>query len=167
MDLMTLDGWIDLTLGAATLLAGLLAGVYFAFTVAVMPGLAASGDRTFVEAMRRINEKILNPWFMTVFAGGAVLPLAAAVLLGVDGDRGPLGWTVAAAILAIVGFGITAARNVPLNEALELKGDVDPVHDPAADRRAFEAPWIRWNRYRTVACALAFVALVVAIAVRG
>lgn len=167
MDLTTLDGWIDLTLGAAAVLAGLLAGIYLAFTVAVMPGLAASGDRTFVEAMRRINEKILNPWFLTVFAGGAVLPLAAAVLLGVDGDRDALGWTVAAAILAIVGFGITAARNVPLNEALELKGAVEAVDDPAADRAAFEAPWVRWNRYRTVGCTLAFLALVIAIAVRG
>jgi uncharacterized membrane protein len=167
MDLTTLDGWIDLTLGGAAVLAGLLAGIYVAFTVAVMPGLAAGSDRTLVEAMRRINGKILNPWFLAIFTGGAVLPLVAAVLIGIDGERDALGWTIVAAILAIVGFGITAARNVPLNEALERQGSADSGGDPAADRLAFEAPWVRWNRYRTVACTLALVALIIAIAVRG
>ena len=54
----------------AVLTVGLMAGVYAAFAFAVMPGLARTADRTFVEAMQRINVAILNGWFLVCFLGG-------------------------------------------------------------------------------------------------
>jgi uncharacterized membrane protein len=167
MDLSTIDGWASLVLIVATVITGLHAGLYFAFTVAVMPALAVSSDRTFVETMRHINQKILNPWFLTVFMGSAILPLAAAVLLGIDGDTDTLAWAIVAAILGVVAFGITAARNVPLNEALDAAGPVEEIADLATVRAAFEAPWVRWNLYRTIACVLGLIALTVAVARHG
>jgi uncharacterized membrane protein len=42
---------------------GLMAGIYLAFSMAVMPGLAKNDDRTYVAAMRGMNSAILNGWF--------------------------------------------------------------------------------------------------------
>ncbi len=52
-------------LGARTS-AGLLAGLYFGFTVAVMPALHGLGDAAFVDTMKRINVSIVNPVFLLV-----------------------------------------------------------------------------------------------------
>ena len=61
-----------LSLLAATLATGLMAGLYFAFSCAVMPGLARTDDRTFVAAMQWINVRILNGWFALAFGGAFV-----------------------------------------------------------------------------------------------
>ena len=50
----------QLSLVADLVTTGLMAGVYLAFSIAVMPGLARSEDRTYVEAMRGMNVAILN-----------------------------------------------------------------------------------------------------------
>ena len=64
----------------AVLTVGMMAGVYAAFAFAVMPGLARAADRTFVEAMQRINVAILNGWFLICFLGGLVFSALALVL---------------------------------------------------------------------------------------
>src|SRR4051812_41285218 len=55
-------------LGAATLTTGLMAGLFYAFDVSVMPGLSRTDDRTFVTAMRSINEAIENPLFAVTYS---------------------------------------------------------------------------------------------------
>ncbi len=42
----------DIVLGAAVIAMGLLAGLFYAFDVAVMLGLTATDDRTLVDAMQ-------------------------------------------------------------------------------------------------------------------
>ena len=98
MDHTTLGDWVSIVLIAATVTTGLLAGLYFAFSCAVMPGLAAASDTALVESMQRINEKIINGRFIPVFVGGVVLPIAAAIMVAIDGETGVLLWTVAAAV---------------------------------------------------------------------
>jgi uncharacterized membrane protein len=137
---------------AATLATGLMAGLFYAFAVAVMPGLARTGDRAFVEAMQRINVAILNPWFLTLFTGAALLSAAAGALhLG----RPALPWIAAGLVLYVIGLVITGVVNVPLNNALLAAGD----RDPGAARAAFEAAWVRWHLIRTAALALSFASL--------
>lgn len=131
----------------STVAVGLTSGIYWAFTVAVMPGLRDTGDRTFVTSMQAINRRILNPWFLTLFMGSLVLPIAAAIALFVDDDGDARWWGVAGAVAAAVPFAITMGRNVPLNDALDA---ADPDDNPAATRRAFEGPWTRLNLWRTV-----------------
>src|SRR5205807_9437378 len=81
------------TLAVALVAAGLLAGVFYAYTVSVMPGLARADDKTFVEGMRGINVAIVNGWFMLSFLGA---PLLAAVALFLNLHSGPvLWWTIA------------------------------------------------------------------------
>lgn len=123
-------------------LSGLLAGLYLAFAVAVMPALRSLSDEVFVATMSRINEVIVNPAFVLVFLGA---PVTAGALLLIDQD--PL--LIAAAISAVVALLVTVLGNVPLNDRLAAGGS----------RREFEAPWVAWHAVRTVASAGSLVLL--------
>ncbi|WP_337821671.1 anthrone oxygenase family protein [Amycolatopsis sp. A1MSW2902] len=147
---------------AAVVAAGLIAGLFYAYTVSVMPGLAHADDHTFVTAMRRINEAILNGWFMLSFLGAPLLAVAAAVLHFTSGARGGLPWLIAGAALLVAMVVVTGAINVPMNNALAA-GTVDF----AALRAQFEEPWVRWNLVRTVLSAAGFGCLVGAVVSRG
>ena len=145
------------SLVAATITVGLMAGLFAAFSYSVMPGLARTSDRTFVDAMQRINVAIVNGWFLLCFLGALVTSVLAAVLhLG----SGSVFWlTAAGAVLYIATLAITARRNVPLNNALDAAGP----DTPSQTRAAFEAPWVRWNLVRTATSVAAFLALAAAL----
>jgi uncharacterized membrane protein len=125
---------------AATLTAGLIAGVYGIFALAIMPGLRTTDDRTFVAAFHAIDRAIVNPLFMLWFFGP--LLFAAAAALG-GGDALP--WIVAALVLSLVVVVITFAVHLPLNDAVK------------AGREPFqEARWVAWNVVRAVLSVAAF-----------
>ncbi|MFF0573062.1 anthrone oxygenase family protein [Streptosporangium saharense] len=151
---------------AATVTTGLMAGLFAAFSYAVMPGLARSHDRTFVEAMQRINVSIVNGWFMVCFLGGLVFTIAALVL-HLSTGRELLPWIIAALVLYAAMFVITAAVNVPLNDQLARAGHPGDIADLAAVRQAFEARWVTWNVVRAVANVAAFAALTWALVLHG
>ena len=152
---------------AAALAAGLLAGLFYAFAVSVMPGLGRIDSRTFVDAMQQINVAILNPWFFASFFGAPVLTAVAAALhLRADG-RAVLPWTVAAFALCAVTLIITIRVNVPLNEALAAAGSPDRIADLAEVRERFEATWVRWNIARAVASTAALGCLIWALVLYG
>jgi len=150
-----------LSVVGAAVTTGLMAGLFFAFTVAIMPALRGSDDRTFVDVMQRINVSILNPLFLTVFMGGLILTIAAGVLhLGSD-HRRVLPWIIAGLVLYVAVLVITGRFNVPLNDQLEAAGDPNTINNLAAVRERFETPWVAWNIARTLAniaacCCLAY-----------
>jgi uncharacterized membrane protein len=155
----------ELTLGLATLGFGLMAGLFYAFAVAVMPALRGVDDRAFVDVMRRINRAILNRWFLSVYVG-VLLPVVAAAALHVPaGGRAVLPWVLAGLLLYLVVFVITGGVNVPLNNRLDAAGDPAALTDPVAVRRSFEATWVRWNVVRALTSTGAFACLVVALLV--
>lgn len=142
---------------AATVTTGWMAGLFWAYSVSVMPGLAGTDDRTFVAAMNRINEAIVNGWFMIGFVGTLLL-LAIAVALHVPaGSRAALPWLIAATLLYVAVLGVTFVVNIPLNDALAEAGD------PAAARAAFEQRWVTWNLVRTLTSTGSLAALGVAV----
>lgn len=144
---------------AATILTGLLAGLFYAYAMSVMPGLGDTDDRTFVEAMQSINDAILNGWLALVF-GGAPLLIAVAGLLHLrPGGRPALPWIVAAFVLCLATVIITMAANVPLNDDLKDAGSPDRIGDLAAVRDHFEDRWVGWNIARTVTATGALGAL--------
>ena len=148
------------SLVAATLTTGLMAGLFFAFDVSVMPALRRSDDRTVVAVMQRVNVAILNGWFLLGYVG-ALAFTAAAVALHVPADgRGALPPLIGALVCYGAAVAVTARVNIPLNDALEQAGPVERIADPAAVRAAFERPWSRANVWRTVLCtaALGFLA---------
>lgn len=155
------------TLVAATLTTGMVAGLFYAFSCAVMPGLRRSDDHTFVTAMRSINIAILNGWFALGFVG-ALLLTSVAVVLQVIGERGTaLPWMVVALALYVVTLVVTGRVSVPLNDRLALTPEAGPEADAdlAAARASFERAWNRWNVVRTLTNLAAFTCLTVALLV--
>ncbi|WP_182376700.1 anthrone oxygenase family protein [Nocardioides sp. WS12] len=140
----------DAALVTGTIGAGLVAGLFFAFSTAIMPGLAQTDDRTFVDAMQQVNVAILNPLFLLVF----VVPIPALGIATFTGPSRP--WVVAALVLYVVMFAITMAGNVPLNDALLAVGQPDGEAALRSAREAFEAPWNRLHLVRTVSVVAAF-----------
>ncbi|ACU77226.1 conserved hypothetical protein [Catenulispora acidiphila DSM 44928] len=135
-------------LAAATVVTGLIAGVYYAFACSVMLGLGASGDRTFIEAMQNINKKIENPVFFLTFFGALILP--AWALRTYRQDRTLRLWIAAGLVLYTIGLLTTMAVNIPLNNQLAAAGAPARIADPAAVRARFEDTWNMWNIARAL-----------------
>jgi uncharacterized membrane protein len=154
-------GWSTAALVAATLTTGLMAGLFAAFSYAVMPGLARTDDAAFVQSMQRINVAILNPVFGICFGGAALFGVLAVVLH--LRRSAALPWVVAGLVLYVAVLVVTMALNVPLNDRLEAAGR----GDPAAARAAFEDAWVRWNVVRSVLCVAAFGCLSWALVLHG
>lgn len=141
---------------AATVAAGLIAGLFYAYSVSVMPGLARTDDRTFVETMRGINVAIINGWFMLSFLGAPLLAGVAALLHLRAGAT--LWWTVAGFALLAAMIVVTRVVHIPMNDALDAGGDAY-----ARLRARFEGSWVRWNVVRTVLTTAGFGCLVAAL----
>lgn len=146
----------NVVLIAAGTLTALLAGLMFCFAVAIMPGLKRSPDREMLRAMQNINRAIVNPVFMLSFLG-PVLLLPLATWMKWDEAGGLL---LAASVAHIVGgVGVTAAKNLPLNDRVD-KVDLDKATDKevAEIRGWYEQPWKQWHLVRTVATILGTIA---------
>ena len=139
------------TLVAATMTAGLVAGVYGLYSHTIMPGLRKSDDATFVAAFAALDRAILNPLFMVWFFGPVVLAGVATALIG--GEGAVLPWIVAALVLSLVVVVITFVVHLPLNDALKAATGGDPT---AARERFHETRWVAWNAVRTVLSTAAF-----------
>jgi uncharacterized membrane protein len=140
-----------ISLLAATITVGLMAGIYSLYSLAIMPGLRRTDDRTFVGAFQQIDTAIVRPLFLAMFFGGVVLTAMAALLhLGDDTDS-VFPWIVAALVLYLLGFVLTLRINVPLNDEIKAAGGPDRIADLAGVRERFdEAKWVRWNHVRAV-----------------
>jgi uncharacterized membrane protein len=141
---------------AGTITMGLMAGVFMIFSVAVMPGLGRTDDRTFVGAFQAIDRAILNPLFLSTFLGALLLPGLAALLHLPAGARPVLPWILAALVAYLAVVVITGRVHVSLNNEIKAAGQPDQIPDLAAVRSRFESRWVRWNLVRTVLTVLAF-----------
>lgn len=147
----------------ALLTNALLAGLFFAFSIAVTPALRRAGDQVFVAVFRDINVVILRPGFLIVFVLSPVMAILAAAL-GPAASRWALTLAAAAAVLSTA---VTVAINVPLNRALHAAagstGDVAAgAHAAQAARAArvnFDRPWSRANAIRCAANTAAVLCL--------
>jgi uncharacterized membrane protein len=150
-----------ITLACATLTTGLVAGVYYAYTVSVNLGLAAQPDASYVATMQAINERIENPLFFASFFGAALFPLAALAAHYRRPRSGRL-WLIALACVLYIGgsFLLTAFVNVPMNEELARVASDVSAGDLARARDAYEDPWDFWNGVRAVFSFLAFLVLI-------
>jgi uncharacterized membrane protein len=132
----------------AALGSAAVGGVFCAFSTFVMRGLDRTHPAAAITAMRNINaEAQANGPFLALFVGSAAL----AAVLGVVAVRRvgtPGSWfLLAGAVLGVLGFLVTVAFNVPLNDHLDT---VDPAAPEAADEwRAYLSTWTAWNHLRT------------------
>lgn len=158
-------GWVAEVVPLATAVAavgsGLVAGLFLAFSIAVMPALRRLEGPAGIAAMQSINKAILNPVFGSLFGASTVLAALLAVATPVARVGAPV-WQVAGGVLHVVGaFVVTVAVNVPLNNELAA---LDPA---SADRNRvwarFLTSWTAWNHARSVLTTAATVAFVVAL----
>lgn len=147
------------TAALALLLMGGIAGVFYAYSVSVMPALDAVDADTAVRTMRSINRAILNRAFFASFLGAPLASVATGALMFLAGEAASALLSLLAAVTYTLGaFVPTAAINVPLNQALDAS-----TGDPALVWSRFHRPWTRSNTVRAVASAVALLLLVLAL----
>ncbi|MFE2168758.1 DUF1772 domain-containing protein [Streptomyces sp. NPDC059447] len=144
----------SVTLVAATVGTGLMAGLYFAFDISVMPGLGRGDDHTYVTAMRNMNEAIDNGLFGLLFLGAFLATGVAATQQQRGGRPDAARWGWVAFALYGLSLLVTAIVNIPLNNQLARAGA-----DVSAARTRFGGRWTSGNVVRTVACTAALAAL--------
>ncbi|GAB3441763.1 DUF1772 domain-containing protein [Streptomonospora sediminis] len=142
-------------LAGAAVGTGLMAGLFFAFDVGVMPGLAKAGDPEFVRVMQHINREIENGLFGLVFLGAFLATGVAAVLQHRLGRHRTALWVWGALVCYAGMLVVTAGVNIPLNNALARAGNPGEIADLHAVRTAFEGPWRLANAARTANCTAA------------
>jgi len=138
---------------AAALGAGLVAGIFYAFSTFVMRGLGRLPAEQGIAAMKSINVTVLNPLFFAAFFGTAVvcavLGLWSLVSLFIGREPGMLCALIGCLLYLIGVIGVTIWFNVPLNNALAA---VAPQSAEGASLWArYLTVWTNWNHVRTVA----------------
>jgi uncharacterized membrane protein len=155
-----MNGIPEAVLVAATVGNGLLAGVFFASSWGVVPGLRRIDDLSHVTVFRAINRSIVNGLFILVFLGAPIATVAATVLHLDAARREELACLVAGLVLCLFSFTVTVLVNVPLNNRLSTAPIGDAQLRKARDR--FEMRWNRWNHVRTATSTAALVVLAIA-----
>jgi uncharacterized membrane protein len=136
--------------------AGLVAGIFFAFSAFVMTALGRLSAPNGISAMQSINVAVLNPVFFSVFFGTGAVSLALAIAALVRWSAPDALYPLVGALLYVVGCVlVTVVFNVPLNNKLKA---VDPESsDGASLWSAYLTTWTAWNTVRTVASLAASV----------
>lgn len=143
--------WTHSLTQVAILGTALVAGAFFAFSNFVMRALATLPKEQGAAAMRGINVTVLNPLFLTLFVGTAILCLVLGIVALPRLSEPSARFLFAGSLLYVVGtFAVTMALNVPLNEALAADAGI-------WDR--YVKDWTLWNHVRTAAAFLAALAL--------
>ena len=142
--------------------SGLMGGLFFAFSNFVMRALVQQPPENGIRAMQAINVTVVNPIFLFIFLGTALISGILAVLAVLQ--RSPLSapCLLAGCALYLAGtFGVTILASVPLNNRLAS-------HDAVTAQAAqfwpeYVSKWMKWNHVRTIASLGAATLLVLAI----
>jgi uncharacterized membrane protein len=146
----SLDNIVFILTFLSALGSGLIAGVFFIFSFAVMRALSRITPFSGMWAMQSINIYILNPVFLGVFLGTAIICAALAITAVVRWHLPGAGWLLAGTMIYIVGsIGVTMVFNVPLNNTLMV---ADPATPEGLELWAkYLTDWTFWNHVRTFA----------------
>jgi uncharacterized membrane protein len=131
----------------------LIGGVFFAFSSFIMKALARLPSAQGMIAMQSINVVVLNPLFIGVFMGTAIVSVLVAILAVSRWELPASPYFLVGALLYITGtFLVTGLGNVPLNNQLASI----TATDSAASNiwQHYVERWTQLNTFRTV-CALA------------
>ncbi|MFI7497105.1 DUF1772 domain-containing protein [Streptomyces sp. NPDC049687] len=138
------------------LATALMAGVFCAFSVLVVRGLAALPPAQGIAAMNAINSSATTPAFMVLFLGAAGLCAVIAVVTFVLWPgAGTVALLLGSGVYLAGAFGVTVVANVPRNEALMKLEPGTP--EAVTYWPTYVREWTRWNHVRAVASAAAAV----------
>jgi uncharacterized membrane protein len=147
-----------------TLFSGLMAGLFYAWSISVTPGLAKINDGSYLQAFQSMNRAILNPVFFVVFFSLVVLLPLLSYFSFQTSISNQFWYVILATLLYYVGImGVTIGGNVPLNSTLEaLQIEAMTPEQMDVFRKGFESKWNRLNHIRTISSILTFLLLVIA-----
>jgi uncharacterized membrane protein len=136
--------------------SGLNAGVFFAFSIFVMPALARLQPPQGIAAMQSINITAINPLFMFALLGTALACLLLAVSVLFKWQQSSAAYLLVGSLLYLIGtIGVTIACNVPLNDALAI-AKPDSAESSTLWAR-YLTDWTFWNHVRTIAAIAAAI----------
>jgi len=138
-------------------MTGLMAGIYFTFSVFIMKSLAELPAFQAAQAMNKINDVIVNTLFLPVFFGSVFLYAGLIVWQFADWHSGSLSLVMAAVIYIVGMFLVTAFGNVPLNN--RLKESEENEHELLLVWSYYLHKWTRLNHLRTISCIVSLALL--------
>jgi uncharacterized membrane protein len=160
------DGLLFTVTLLAALGCGLMAGLFFAFSVSVMKALARLPSAEGIAVMQSINVAIINPVFLAAFFGtaAACVSVMIASLLRRH-DPGALYLLIGGALYLVGTFLVTFVFNVPKNNAL---ASVRPANAESASLWTdYLSKWTAWNHLRAAAALAAAASLTIALCYRS
>ncbi len=149
-----MDQFIPVVGTTALLGSALVGGIFFTFSSFVMKALARVPSAEGIGAMQSINVVVLNPSFLGVFIGTAIVSLGACGLAVAGWGRPFAPFFLGGGLFYLVGtFLVTGMGNVPLNDQLAAVSATDPA---ALDVwQHYLSRWTTWNHVRTAAAMVA------------
>jgi uncharacterized membrane protein len=146
----------------------LMAGVFYTFSISVMPGLDQTEAEHAIPAFQNINRAIENPLFFATFFAVPVGSVVTGALLLAAGQR-PAAWLFfAAGAVYVLGSALpTMLVNVPMNTALDV---VQVPADPGEAARIWSdhaSRWVPWNHLRGVSATISVLLVSLGVFVWG
>jgi len=158
-----MDGWLLQLTRVGAIGAGLIGGLFVAFSICVMPALDRLPHDQGTAAMQKINIVIQNPVFLLAFMGTAFAAAALAITSAWTWDEPNSALRLAGGLLYLFGvIVLTFAYHIPRNDALDAVTAGTP--DGAAEWARFLKEWVPWNHVRTVASIASTITLTLALA---
>lgn len=135
----------DVLAAVTALLGATMAGVYFGFSLLVMPGLHRRPAAEALTAMQSINGSVR--WlFLLVFGGSSAAALTSIIIEAVGWDPTVSAWRLIGSVLVLLHFAITAAFHIPRNTRIDR---LDPQRgDDLAEWRTLSTQWTVGNHVR-------------------
>lgn len=148
----------------SVVLTGLSAGLFYSWSVSVIPGTQKVADPAYLETMQSINRAILNPAFFLIFFG-SILFLSLSSIYEFHVNKMTFWLLLSASIFYLIGtVGVTALGNVPLNDQLDaLELAKVNVKEMAEFRKYYESNWNHLHLIRTVFAVASFLLSTLAI----
>ncbi|GAB6926528.1 DUF1772 domain-containing protein [Paenibacillus sp. JCM 10914] len=141
--------------------AGLIAGLFFAFSTFIMTALSRIPNEHGMSTMQSINTNILTPVFGLLFMGTALTSIVLTIVSFMRWGMPGSGYLLAACLLYLGGVIVTMAFNIPLNDALAA---AEPGSD-AGNRvwKTYLVTWTAWNHVRTFCSVASLILFILAI----
>ena len=148
----------------SVVLTGLSAGLFYAWSVSVIPGTQKVADPAYLETMQSINRAILNPSFFLIFFG-SIFFLSIASIYEFHENKVAFWLLLSASIFYLIGtVGVTGLGNVPLNNQLDVlelaKVNANKIGE---FRKFYELNWNRLHLIRTIFAVVSFLLSVLAV----
>jgi len=159
--MLSLDQLFFICTFIAAVGCGLMGGIFFVFSNFIMKALDGLNPRYGIAAMQAINVSVLNPLFLVIFFGAAVLSIFTVLISLLQWHQEGSVYLLIGGVLYLAGsFLITIAFNVPRNQKL---ASVEP-HSAEGIKywEYYIGSWTFWNHIRTVSSLAASGLLMIA-----